>query len=75
MEDLKGVGTPPISAEDREELERLRREHSKLKERLSEKNKHDKDDSDNSDESEVISDVSFKKGWGSCSRFTANECW
>ena len=31
LEDLKGKGIAPISAEEREELERLRREHSKLK--------------------------------------------
>jgi len=31
LEDLKGVGTPPITGEDREELERLRREHVRLK--------------------------------------------
>jgi hypothetical protein len=34
LEDLKGAGTPPISAEEREELERLRREHGKLKLKL-----------------------------------------
>jgi hypothetical protein len=28
---LKGKGTPPITAEEREELERLRREHAKLR--------------------------------------------
>jgi hypothetical protein len=31
LEDLKGIGTPPISGEDREELDRLRREHNRLK--------------------------------------------
>lgn len=54
MEDLKGVGTPPISAEDREELEKLRREHAKLKSKLKEKTVQEKEaDSDGSEDSEV----------------------
>jgi hypothetical protein len=54
LEDLKGVGTAPLTAEDREELERLRRDQVKLKARLQVKGKHEKEaDSDNSDDSEV----------------------
>jgi hypothetical protein len=54
LEDLKGVGTPPISGEEREELDRLRKEQTRLKKLLKDKEKHqEKDKSDGSDESEV----------------------
>ena len=57
LEDLKGVGTPPITGEDREELERLRREQIRLKKLVQEKDKgkhhHEKEADSGSDESEV----------------------
>lgn len=56
LEDLKGVGQAPISAEEREELERLRKDHAKLKLKVQHHHKHhheDKDQTDDSDDSEV----------------------
>lgn len=49
---MKGVGTQPITAEEREELERLRKEHGKLKLKLQGKHQDD-DQSDDSEDSEV----------------------
>lgn len=57
MEDLKGIGTPPISHEEREELERLRKEHAKLKLKVSDKHKHEKQGAHSDDDSEDSSEV------------------
>ena len=43
LEDLKGTGTPPISAEEREELERLRKEHGRLKLKVQSKHHEERD--------------------------------
>jgi hypothetical protein len=61
LEDLKGKGTPPITAEEREELEKLRRDHKKLRVKLELKNKANKDGGhtdDSDDSSEVTSSMS-----------------
>eukprot|EP00347_Sterkiella_histriomuscorum_P007226 403349777 len=62
LEDMKGVGTAPITAEEREELERLRREQSKLKLKLKSKTHEDKDQTDDSEDSEdedTVQDMNF----------------
>jgi hypothetical protein len=56
---LKGTGQAPISAEEREELERLRRDHARLNEILKKRDspvgakKHDHSENDSDDSSEV----------------------
>ncbi len=50
LEDLQGKGTPPLSAEERSELEHLRKEHQKVRWKV-QAQKH-KEDSDGSDDSE-----------------------
>lgn len=58
LEDMQGKGTAPISSNEREQLERLRAEQAKLKEKLKVKQAHIKDkhadsDDDSDDSSEV----------------------
>jgi len=37
LEDLKGTGTPALSPDERAELEKLRKDHQKLKTKVQEK--------------------------------------
>ena len=58
LEDLKGKGTAPISAEQREELERLRKEHAKLRIKAAKSKVAEKgDNSDGSDESSEVNAI------------------
>jgi hypothetical protein len=48
LEDMKGRGPPPLTAEERSELEKLRKEHHKLKVKVQAKHKDESDASDDS---------------------------
>lgn len=58
LEDLKGTGTPPISAHEREELEKLRKEHARLKDKLKDESQNETKKKKKSDESDDESDDS-----------------
>ena len=69
LEDLKGTGSAPISGEDREQLDRLRREHARLKDKIKTKAKGNKDDysDDSADSSEVSHYLNREYGSNKCS--------
>ena len=57
LEDLKGSGTPALTPEERAELDKLRKDHAKLKAKVQAKQKDDSDESGNS--SDEVSDQGF----------------
>lgn len=63
LEDLQGKGTAPISAEEREELEKLRDEQAKLRAKIhnkgKEQQKNAKSDSEDSDDSSEVIIILF----------------
>ena len=63
LEDLKGSGTPALTPEEKAELDKLRKEHQKLKAKVQAKQKDDSEESGNSSDEVKSGGLTLRKGW------------